>query len=210
MAKSEFGLAFKKACEVRSVSLNQLAERMMQQGAPGKGDAGHLSRLQRGQHTPSEDKVVQIAKGLSSIAGDSETAKDKLLSQLMSAAGFNITDDDQIEYLKQKCALRLEEAGLNLRQVTDILEQISISTIKRLADDNEPLEIVELENISKELVAKAERHMQGLRGNSNPSQTADHTIVAGRARILIDGELSGSQERLIRDAANMIKSVLET
>ena len=212
-----FGSVLKKAREVRSVSLNRLAKEMMQFGA-GKGAAANLSSLQRGLDSPSEKKVMQIADALSSYAGDSGTEKDRLLSELMSAAGIGgVTDTSQQSYLRRKCEKRLGTSpDLKPHEVQTILDHIGIPTMKRIAeaDESERISVNDLKDIATELNAKAgqdERDPEGMTyysANSDHTDKPDHIIEAGRATILVKGNLSPNQNLLLRNIAGLICNLL--
>jgi len=211
MVDRTFGSVLRQACEVRNVSLNRVAEEMMSQGA-GKGAAGYLSRLQRDLNSPTQAKVIEIVDALSTVARDSGSEKDRLLSELMTAAGLGgITENSQISYLRRKAQKRLESSpDLKPYEIQTILDGISIPTMQRIIDapEDEEISVVDLRDIATELVAKTREHEHDPEGAVYRSGKCDHTIAAGRAKILIEGELTSTQKRLLGDIANMIKTVL--
>jgi hypothetical protein len=184
---------------------------MMSQGA-GKGAAGYLSRLQRDLNTPTQAKVIEIVDALSSVARDSGAEKDRLLSDLMTAAGLGgITENSQISYLRRKAQRRLESSpDLKPHEIQTILDHISIPTMQRIVDapEDEKISVVDLRDIATELSTKTKDDEVGPEGAANRSYRSDHTIAAGRAKILIEGDLTTAQKRLLRDIANMVKTVL--
>ena len=211
MEQNEFGLALEQARNARGISRPKLAEVMAGPDAAAKGIEGQLSRFERGRRTPSEKKIIQIADALSSLAQDSDAEKELLLSKLMSLADITITDSD---YLRRQCEDALQGVEyLKPHEVQTILAHISVPTMRQfVADAKKPkkITVVQLQNLAAELQKTASRYTSRDAASAGSSVTADHVIPAGRARILIDGEISNTQKRLVRDAANMIKSILET
>lgn len=214
MAKqNRFGAVLEQARMARSVTRRQLAESMARPGSRAKGIESQLSRFEARERTPTEEKVTQIADALSCLAKDSDVEKDKLLSDLTSAAGYEITDREQIDYLKRQCETALQNVeGLQPYEIQTILEHVRPATLKRIAaagKSGEEISFVRLRDLSEELRATASRHLYNVPPDTSAPEDIDHVIHAGRARILVSGELSSMQKRLLEDTANMIKNVLQ-
>jgi len=212
MNEMQFSSALRTAREVRKISRPRLAIEIAGKKISAKGVEGQLSRFEGGHRVPSEKRVVEIADTLSRLANDSVTEKDRLLSQLMKAANKEVSDADQLEFLENKCNSALLDAGLKKHEVQTILDHVSVATKQRIAESamkGEKIEFIDLRDLSVELQKTATKYA-GTGSSSKRGESADHTIRAGRAKILVSGELTPIQDKLLRDVAKMIKNILAT
>jgi len=213
--KRNFGLLLKREREARGVSMNKLAEEMMEKHGAGKGAVSNISRMEKGDERPSEARVYQIVDALTDIAGDSALEKDRLLKNLMAAADVGgISDTDQIEYLKRKSEKKLREnSPLKTHEIQTILSHISIPTLKRLAeaDDNDERIAELLNEIARELgdVASSSRAPLSPEDRDNMFANAEHVIERGRVTILIKGEIEPDQETVLKHLANGMMYLLK-
>jgi transcriptional regulator with XRE-family HTH domain len=209
MKEITFGEVLRKAREIRGISRPRLAEEIAGSGISQKGMEGQLSRFESDSRAPSYRRVFEIADALSRLTNDTERQKDLLLSQLMKAAKKEPTEPEQIEYLDDKCAPALRNAGLESHQVRAILDHASVATKERIAKaamEGEKISFVGLGALASELQDTASEYSNAA---LNADQ-ADYVINAGRARILVNGDVSENQKRLLKDIARIIRTALDT
>lgn len=213
--KGNFGPLLKREREARGISMNRLAEEMMEKHGAGKGAVSNISRMEKGVEFPSEARVYQIVDALTDIADDSALEKDRLLKKLMAAADVGgISDTDQIEYLKRKSEKKLREnSRLKAHEIQTILSHISVPTLKRLAeaDDNDERIAELLNEIAKELgdVANDSRAPITPEERDNLFADAEHVIERGRVTILIRGEVAQGQMKVLKHLANGMMYLLK-
>jgi transcriptional regulator with XRE-family HTH domain len=209
LRKEKFGPALKSARDARGVSMNRLANELMEKHGAGKGTVSNISRLEKGVESPSEARVYMIADALANLAGDSALEKDRLLKELMLAAGIGvISDTEQIDYLRRKAARKLlNNSFLKDHEIQTILSYISIPTLKRLAeinaDDNSVAEL--LNDIAIEVGEEAQRSIGKF---SHTEGDTNNIIQSGRITILIDGEITREQKDGLRRIAAGMMSLL--
>ena len=103
-----------------------------------------------------------------------------------------------------------KETDLKKHQIQNILDNLSDATMIRIAEagkKGEEITVMDLREFTTELQDTAAQH---LRNSGVSTETADHVIQAGRARIVIDGALTTTQKRLLKDIAKMIRTALDT
>lgn len=217
---SSFAHAFEEARG--EVSLSRLAKAMADPNSKdGRGPVGNLSRLQNGKQKPSQDKIGQIVEALASETNLTGPEKKYWRSRLMSAAGYGTmktaeklfeSESEVRRSLHPACLEALRTVpDLKEHEIQTILEHVGIPTMKLIiaaAERGEEIEVVQLQRISTELQQTAAGHLSSADRVAAVVTGADKEIDAGRARILIEGELTGIQERLLADIAKMIKTVL--
>jgi len=213
--KTKFGPMLKREREARGISMNRLADEMMEKHGAGKGAASNISRMEKGIEFPSEGRVYQIVDALTEIAEDSALEKDRLLKNLMAAADVGgISDTDQIEYLRRKSEKKLRDnSPLQAHEIQTILSHISIPTLKRLSEiDDDDTQITELLNeIANELGAAASnsRADQLPEDRDDMFANAEHIIERGRVTILIRGKVEPDQEEVLKHLANGMMYLLK-
>jgi len=216
---TSFALALEEARG--EISLSKLAQTMAGPDAKNaRGPVGNLSRLQKGNQEPSKGKVEQIAEGLASIKGLSNREFKYWRSRLMSAAGYgevgnaaklDASESEERRRLHPACHKALQGVSvLKEYEIQTILDHIGVSTMKLIiaaAERGEEIEVVQLQKIAVELQQTAARS-SGAVVKVAASQ-AETVIEVGRARILIDGDVTPAQMLVLKNAAEMIESVLK-
>jgi len=215
-----FALALEEARS--GVHLNLLAKAMADPNAKNpRGPSGNLSRLQQGKQEPSKEKVEQIVSALASIRELSASEVKYWRNKLMSAAGYGNyaefreqlkeSESDVRGSLRPACHKALQTVQtLKEHEIRTILDHVEVSTMKLIiaaAERCEEIEVVQLQKISAELQQTAQRSLGAV--VTVDADKADTVINAGRARILIDGEVSPAQMQVLESAAEMIQSVLK-
>ncbi len=136
MENREFGAVLEQARSARGISRPVLAEKMAGSKSAAKSVEGQLWRYEQSGEKgrkPREAKVYEIVDALASLANDSDTEKDLLLKELMTAAGNRVTDEEQVEYLRRQCEVALQGVGhLRGHEIKTILDHVSDSTMKRI------------------------------------------------------------------------------
>ena len=210
MENSKIGSVLEQARLIRRITRPQLAKAIAgSKKSTAKGIEGQLWRYEKEGRKPSEQKLFEIADALSSEAKDSGPERDQLLSDLLDAAEIETTDY-QRSYLRRQCEVALKETDLKKHQIQNILDNLSDATMIRIAEagkKGEEITVMDLREFTTELQDTAAQH---LRNSGVSTETADHVIQAGRARIVVDGALTMTQKRLLKDIAKMIRTTLDT
>lgn len=218
---SSFALALEEARG--EVSLSKLAKAMAGPSSKdGRGPAGNLSRLQNGKQKPSQDKIEQIVEALASLTSLTSSEQKYWRSRLMSAAGYGAmktaarlhdSESEVRRSLHPDCRKALQNGSqLKDYEIDAILDHIAVSTMKLIiaaAEEGEEIEVVLLEKISAELQQTAAHYSGAIVDTSENMKGADTEINAGRAKILIYGDVSPAQMQVLKNAAEMIESVLK-
>ena len=186
---------------------------------------GNLSKFQHGKRIPSKAKVEEIARALGSIQKLPRSKVEEMRNRLMEAAGhtdarfvdlgmaakLELSETEERWRLRPKCYRALQTVHeLKEHEIQIILDHIGVSTMKLIiaaADRGEEIEVVQLQKISsafQKTAATASGTVVGSKTNK-----AETVVKAGRARILIEGDVSPAQMQVLQSAAQMIKSVLE-
>jgi len=208
------------------IKLTEIAEAMaLRNGKSARSLLGNLSKFQNGKRIPSKGKVEEIARALGSVRKMSDSKTDHMRDQLMKAAGhadarfvdlktaakLELSESELRRCLRPDCYKALQTVhALKEHEIQTILDHVGVSTMKLIiaaAERGEEIEVVQLQKISAELQETAARY-SGAVIDANTSQ-ADTVINAGRARILIDGDVSPAQMQVLKNAAEMIESVLK-
>ena len=208
------------------IPLMRIAEVMA--GAKGKAAKsllGNLSKLQSGTRNPSMRTVEKVADALRLIHKLPKAKARQLQDQLMQAAGFDnpqgvdvraaatfeLSEAEERKRLHPACYKALRKApGLDDAAVKVILDHIRVPTMKLIvaaAEKGEEIEVVQLQKIAAELRETAAQYSEADVTSSVGDKEVE--IEAGRARILVTGEVSEAQLKVLKNAAAMIKSVLE-
>jgi hypothetical protein len=216
---TSFALALEEARG--GISLNMLARTIAGPNTKNaRGPVGNLSRLQNGKQEPTKEKIDQIATALGSVRKFSAAEINRLRNRLMSAAGYanfqtaaklEASESEERRRFRPACHKALQTVhALKDHQIQTILDLARVSTMKSIitaAEKGEEIEVVQLQKISAVLQQTAARSSGAVKNAESPQ--ADTVIEAGRARILIDGDVSPAQLQVLRNAAEMIKSVLK-
>ena len=214
-----FGTALEEA--IGGISLNRIALAMAGSNSENpRGPAGNLSRLTRGKQEPSEKKVEEIVNALASERDLSSSEVEYWRNRLMSAAGYGkvsdaarreVSESEVRRHLRPDCHRALLTVHtLREHEIQTILDHVGVSTMKLIiaaAERGEEIEVVQLQKISAELQQTAQRSLGAV--VTVDADKADTVINAGRARILIDGEISPAQMQVLESAAEIIQSVLK-
>jgi transcriptional regulator with XRE-family HTH domain len=208
MKKQELGFVLEQARLARDVSRPELARQLAKSTeASAKGIEGQLWRYEKGERQPSVEKLQEIADALSMLANDGNLERDRLLDDLMEAAGIE-KSDYQKSYLRRQCVAALRDTELGEHEIESVLDQVSDATMMRIAEaarKGEEIEVMDLRSIASDLGGLA---------SSRPAPSASkdskgHEIAAGRAVIRINGSLSKQQKRLLHQIADLIETVLK-
>ena len=195
----------------------ELARAMAQKsGRDPRSLVGSLSRMRRGTQTPKTEMIGQIAEAVGSLKQLSRKEVNSVRERLARAAHpedwriaaeLDLSEAEHRRRLYPVCREILRRVrGLPKEQIDQILNNVGVSTMKLIiaADKRgEEIEVVALQELSAELPQPGEALIVEEKDN------ADNVINAGRARILVDGEVSPAQMNVLRNAAEMIESVLK-
>ena len=171
--------------------------------------------MRRGNQTPKTEMIGQIAEAVGSIRRLSheevETVRERLAraahpEDWRTAAELDMSEAEHRRRLYPVCRQILRKVrGLSKEQIAQILNNVGVSTMKLIiaADKRgEEIEVFALQELSAELPQPAEAVVV------EENDKADTVIDAGRARVLVDGEVTPAQMKVLRKAAEMIEAVL--
>jgi len=157
-------------------------------GKNARGLSGNLYRLVKNNQTPKRQTVIEIADALGMLKKLSGKETRELEKRLLEAARPAESQSELRQELRPKCEEALREVeGLSDFEIASILDRADVATMK--------------------LMIAASKKGEAIVPMRFP--VSDTVIAAGRARILIDGEVSPAQMRVLRTAAEMIESVLQ-
>ena len=175
-----------------------LAEEMAKLSRP-KRDArslvASLSRIQNGSQIPRSKTIDQIADAVGNINNSSESQKDTLRLRLKRAAA-----DAERKRLHPECREALQKnPELDDYAIQNMLDHLGISVMRKIIDTDKKGQVV-----GEELLREATADLQ----QAAVEYSGGTVINAGRARIVIDGEVTPTQMQVLRNAAATVESVL--
>jgi len=210
MENNRIGTVLEQARLARRITRPQLAAEMAgEDKSKSKSIEGQLWRYEKEGRKPSEQKLHEMAGALSSLAKDPDLERDQLLSDLLEAAGVETTDY-QRSYLRRQCEVALKQTGLKEHEIQKLLGNMSDATLMRIAEaakNGEEIAVMDLRGFPTQFQDTVDQ--KGRTSGSN-REAADHVIQAGRAKIVVNGELSTTQKQLLEDMARMIRTALDT
>ena len=189
------------------ISLSKLASVMaLRTGKKPNGLSGNLYRLVKGRQTPKEETINEIADALGALHELSDIETGAIRDRLLSAAHPSDYQAAERRRLWPVCDAILKKNKYDTSERQWILSQVGVSTMKLIiaADENgEEVKIVDPTSVSSDT-----RSHHGSRGVSveKPNSTV---LDAGRARIVVDGELTPKQQEALTRAAQMIEAILQ-
>lgn len=219
---SSFAVALNEA--KGTIKLTEIAREMVGP-KEARSLVGNLSKFQHGHRIPSETKVKEIARALGSIQKLPPAKVKQMRDRLMEAAGhadarfvdlgmaakLELSETAERKRLRKKCHRALQTVQeLEEHQIEIILDHVGVSTMKLIIEANErgeEIEVVHLQKISSAFQKSAAPASGTVVGSK--SKKAETVVKAGRARILIDGDVSPAQMKVLQSAAQMINSVLK-
>lgn len=173
----------------------------MADATPGKKkDArnwvANLSRIQNGKQIPRTATINQIADAIGKLTNRSPSETEQLKSRLSRAAA----ESDEYRRLREDCSEALAKSDLlDKSAIPNMVDHLGISVMKKIIEADK-----RGEEIGEQLFEEASQDLQ-----RTAVEYAGGTVVnAGRARIVIDGEVTPAQMQVLKNAAGMIESVL--
>ena len=167
--------------------------------------AANLSRMMRGHQVPRTATIQKIANAIGSLknlpSGDVQEVRDRLMNaakepeRLESVAKLEASERRR---LYPSCQKALRHNGLSEAEIENVLTQIGVSTMRLIVAAHkrgEEIEVADLRKLSTERIANSEHR--------------ETVISVGRAQIIVEGDVSASQMRVLQSAAEMIESVLK-
>jgi hypothetical protein len=184
---NNFVAAFEDARD--GISLPKIADAMAKRsGKNARGLSGNLYRLVKNNQTPKKQTVIEIADALGNLKKLSGKQKRDLEKRLLEAARPAESQSELRQELRPQCEEALRDVdGLSDFEIASILDRADVATMK--------------------LMISASKKGEAIMPLRFPM--SDTLIAAGRARILIDGKVTPAQMRVLRNAAEMIESVLQ-
>ena len=212
--------------QMGEATLTEIAEEIAGTDGKTRSVLSSLSRFQNGKRTPSRRKVAEIATALGEVRRLSRLRTKQLRDELMRAAGhgdprysdlrtaarLERSESEQKERLHPRCreALRTVKT-LKEHEIETILDHVGVSTMKLIiaaAERGEEIEVVQLQKISTELQQTAAKYSESVAPKADDVTRDQIAIEAGRARIVVNGEVTPAQMQVLENAAKMIESVL--
>ena len=215
MKTNGFGYLLREHRENGNISLRRLANE-------AKLDYAYLSRLEREMNpVPREGVVRRIAKALCYCQDLPMTDCERLQRELMDAAGMLVNDVDLLKDLRSRFADLLRNKGLSEHQINLTMKKVSLDTMEKILNGEEPLEIQQQSAVSSKDIAKVKARGEDVIQIESPSlvrayrprrvkrKTKENRFRAGtRAYINVLGDLTSSQEEQLRSITSLVRSIL--
>ena len=215
MKTNGFGYLLREHRENGNISLRRLANE-------AKLDYAYLSRLEREMNpVPREGVVRRIAKALCYCQDLPMTDCERLQRELMDAAGMLVNDVDLLKDLRSRFADLLRNKGLSEHQINLTMKKVSLDTMEKILNGEEPLEIQQQSAVSSKDIAKVKARGEDVIQIKSPSlvrayrprrvkrKTKENRFRAGtRAYINVLGDLTSSQEEQLRSITSLVRSIL--
>ena len=215
MKTNGFGYLLREHRENGNISLRRLANE-------AKLDYAYLSRLEREMNpVPRLGVVRRIAKALCHCQDLPMTDCERLQRELMDAAGMLVNDVDLLKDLRSRFADLLRNKGLSEHQINLTMKKVSLDTMEKILNGEEPLEIQQQSAVSSkdiaEVKARGEEVIQIVPPSINKAYRSRRVkqvrnmkrFRAGtRAYINVLGDLTSSQEEQLRSITTLVRSIL--
>ena len=197
MSKPQFGEFLKKEREALEWSLRQLAE-------AASLNPGYVSRLENSAVVPEEKNLLKLADALAKGVDSSPETREKYRAKLATAAGRQSIDLEKGARIKEAFAARLRLEGVSEAGIESALQNVSLSTMSRVADGLEELTVGLAGDVR--LAESARRRGEEVVVIPMP----EHDFRAGdRAEIRVRGILKPEQQDQLRIIARLIQSIVD-
>ena len=215
MKTNGFGYLLREHRENGNISLRRLANE-------AKLDYAYLSRLEREMNpVPRQGVVRRIAKALCHCQDLPMTDCERLQRELMDAAGMLVNDVDLLKDLRSRFADLLRNKGLSEHQINLTMKKVSLDTMEKILNGEEPLEIQQQSTVSSKDIADVKARGEDVIQIESPSLVRAYRprrvkqvrnqkrFRAGtRAYINVLGDLTSSQEEQLRSITTLVRSIL--
>jgi hypothetical protein len=205
-----------------TVTLTDVARKMAAKNENPRNVLSTLSRFRNDDRVPSQKKVGEIAGALGSLHDLSGAEREQLRSELMRAAGhgdprfsdlrtaarLELSESETRRCLRPECKEILLRNGYNQDKTNRILAAVGASTMKLIIDADKAGEEIEVVELGK--LGDSDHQSLEVRANQRAEQELAGTVFdAGRAQISVSGDMSPEQMKVLQNAAEMIKAVLQ-
>ena len=215
MKTNGFGYLLREHRENGKISLRRLADE-------ANLDYAYLSRLEREMSpVPRQEVIRRISKALCYCQDLTTIDCERLQRELMDAAGMLINDVDLLKDLRSRFADLLRNKGLSEPQIIYTMKKVSLDTMEKILNGEEPLEIQQQGYISSkdiaEVKARGEEVIQIVPPSINKAYRSRRVkrvrnlkrFRAGtRAYINVLGDLTSTQEEQLRSITTLVRSIL--
>ena len=215
MKTNGFGYLLREHRENGNISLRRLANE-------AKLDYAYLSRLEREMNpVPRQGVVRRIAKALCHCQDLPMTDCERLQRELMDAAGMLVNDVDLLKDLRSRFADLLRNKGLSEHQINLTMKKVSLDTMEKILNGEEPLEIQQQSAVSSKDIAKVKARGEDVIQIESPSlvrayrprrvkqvRNQQRFRAGTRAYINVLGDLTSSQEEQLRSITTLVRSIL--
>ena len=215
MKTNGFGYLLREHRENGNISLRRLANE-------AKLDYAYLSRLEREMNpVPRLGVVRRIAKALCHCQDLPMTDCERLQRELMDAAGMLVNDVDLLKDLRSRFADLLRNKGLSEHQINLTMKKVSLDTMEKILNGEEPLEIQQQSAVSSKDIAKVKARGEDVIQIGSPSliraypprrvkqvRNQKRFRAGNRAYINVLGDLTSSQEEQLRSITSLVRSIL--
>ena len=202
-AKLDLAEAVKETRAFVNISLKKLAT------ASGL-DSAYLSRIEtRKIRNPGIENVLKIADGLARAKDNRLASQEEFRQKLLRAAGLEDESPPDAESVRQRFSARLSKEGLTRKQIQAAVDQVSLPTMRRVLDGDEPLEKYPVSALyDPEVRLDLNQDVVFIPGDES-DQNAVETFPAGtRASFTVHGGLSESQRSLLRSVGKLIEKIV--
>ena len=215
MKTNGFGYLLREHRENGNISLRRLANE-------AKLDYAYLSRLEREMNpVPRLGVVRRIAKALCHCQDLPMTDCERLQRELMDAAGMLVNDVDLLKDLRSRFADLLRNKGLSEHQINLTMKKVSLDTMEKILNGEEPLEIQQQSAVSSKDIAKVKARGEDVIQIESPSlvrayrprrvkqvRNQQRFRAGNRAYINVLGDLTSTQEEQLRSITTLVRSIL--
>lgn len=190
-----FAVAFEKATTgIRQCDLAQTMAELT--GRDARSWVASLSRIQNGNQIPRTSTIKRIADAVGTLTNRSSTETVQLRSRLTGAA----VEAEERRRLHSDCREALQKnPNLNEHAIQNMVDHLGLAVMRKIIEADKRGAI-----IGDELLTEATADLQ----QASAEYSGGTVINAGRARILIEGEVTPAQMIVLRKAAGMIESVV--
>ena len=215
MKTNGFGYLLREHRENGNISLRRLANE-------ANLDYAYLSRLEREMNpVPRQGVVRRIAKALCHCQDLPMTDCERLQRELMDAAGMLVNDVDLLKDLRSRFADLLRNKDLSEHQINLTMKKVSLDTMEKILNGEEPLEIQQKSAVSSKDIAKVKARGEDVIQIESPSlvrayrpsrvkqvRNQKRFRAGNRAYINVLGDLTSSQEEQLRSITTLVRSIL--
>jgi len=215
MKTNGFGYFIRDTRENGKISLRRLAKE-------ANLDSAYLSRLEREMSPiPRRNVIERIAEALCRSQDMSTIDCERLKRELMDAAGKLTNDADLVKDLRYRFADLLRNRGLSEQSILVAMKKVSLDTMDKILNDEEPLEIEWQNAVSSKDIADVKSRGEDVVQIESPSLVRayrphgvkrtgkEKRFRAGtRAYINVLGDLTSTQEEQLRSITTLVRSIL--